>query len=307
MIFALKTGLALLDTDYFYSIEEQTSLFRFSSNRIVCAGDSLTRGAGGDGASYPSTLEALAGIQVLNRGYGGKASADIALHMGALKPEVTLLGGYIPASGAVSVTSINPPTGWRTEQNNETFPGILMGVEGRLIRATNNTWSFTRSSPGAAVDVPAGTEFVCTENTGDNDSITITWVGRNNYATDFAEVERDTETLNKWIGVYNKQHLVIGMTTTSGEPIGSDRARVIARVNSKLADTYQDCYLDILEYLVNQGLEDAGITPTEQDQIDITNGVMPISLRSDAVHLNAIGYQVVGRRIYQKLISLGWV
>ncbi len=293
--------------DFVYETKKLASVLRYSKNRIICAGDSLTQGAGGSGESYPSTLAQLTGLTALNRGYAGRASADIALHLGALRPTVSVAGGQIPESGSVAITSLEPNSGWRLGQNNETFPGILAGVEGSLVRASNNTWSFTRSASGSPVPVSDDSEFICTEHAGENDSITISWVGRNNYATEFAEVERDTELFNEWIGVYNKQHIVIGMTTTSGEVIGSNNYNTITRINAALHETYGDCYVDILDYLVKHGLEDAGITPTAGDITDIQNGVIPRSLRSDDVHLNAAGYPVVGRRIYQQLITLGWV
>lgn len=297
-----KAGL-----DYVYMRLENKSIPRYSNDRVVWAGDSLTEGVGGGGTTAPGVLASLSGLTVLNRGYAGRASADIALHMGVLVPLLSISGGQIPASGSVSVTEINPSNGYRLGQNNETFPGTLSGVPGNLIRASNNTWSFSRASAGSVVAVPDGTPFYCTEHAGEDDSITVTWVGRNNYATAFAEVERDTASFHEWVKPFNKQHIVIGMTTTDAEVIGSNNYIIITGINASLKETYNDCYIDMLDYLVSEGLMDAGITPTPGDITDIQNGVIPRSLRSDSTHLNAAGYTVAGKRVFQQLTELGWV
>lgn len=295
------------NAEYVYLTKKLTSQPRYSNRRIICAGDSLTAGAGGNGTSYPATLATLTGLTALNRGYAGRASADIALHMGALRPLLSVSNGKIPASGSVAVTTISPSSGWRLGQDGETFPGTLAGVPGKLMRAKNDTWSFTRTTAGDAVTVPDDSEFICTEHAGEDDSITVSWIGRNNYATAFAEVEKDTELFHEWVNVYNRQHIVIGMTTTAGEPMGSNNYKTITGINETLRRTYGDCYVDMLSYLVNNGLVDAGIMPTEGDSADIQMGIIPRSLRSDDVHLNAAGYSVAGKRIYQQMTLLGWV
>ena len=53
-------------------------------------------------------------------------------------------------------------------------------------------------------------------------------------------------------------------------------------------------------------LEDAGITPTEQDIEDINKGDIPSSLRIDAVHLTTKANQLVGKRIFEKGKILGY-
>ena len=64
---------------------------------------------------------------------------------------------------------------------------------------------------------------------------------------------------------------------------------------------------ELSQYLVEYGLQDAGITPTAQDLIDISNGVVPSSLRADAVHFTADGYTILAQQVYNKLEQLGWL
>jgi hypothetical protein len=45
-----------------------------------------------------------------------------------------------------------------------------------------------------------------------------------------------------------------------------------------------------------------------QDLIDVGNDVHPTSLRSDAIHLNATGYNnVIAPAVFDKMVSLGYV
>jgi lysophospholipase L1-like esterase len=46
--------------------------------------------------------------------------------------------------------------------------------------------------------------------------------------------------------------------------------------------------------------------PIAQDLIDIAIDVIPVSLRSDNIHLNAVGYTIVGQLIAAKITALGY-
>lgn len=65
-------------------------------------------------------------------------------------------------------------------------------------------------------------------------------------------------------------------------------------------------FADIRKYLLDYGLADNNITPTEQDNQDIQSGEIPSSLRYDAVHLNNYGYSVVAHQVYERGKFLGY-
>nr|QIQ10907.1 hypothetical protein GBDKHNIE_00002 [uncultured bacterium] len=154
--------------------------------------------------------------------------------------------------------------------------------------------------------VPDGTEFICTEHAGEDDSITVTWIGRNNFATAFYEVERDIELFEKWVKPHDKQHIVIGITLGSNETIGTNNYLTITSLNRRLAKRYGWRFIDMNSYLVNDGLADAGITPTAQDLTDIANGVIPTLLRSDAIYFLPVTYSLIGNKIFNTMKNLGW-
>ena len=73
-----------------------------------------------------------------------------------------------------------------------------------------------------------------------------------------------------------------------------------------MADYFGDHYLDIRDYLLEYGLADADVTPTQQDTTDISNGEIPTSLRIDTVHFNTAGYTVIANCVYKKGVELGY-
>ena len=67
-----------------------------------------------------------------------------------------------------------------------------------------------------------------------------------------------------------------------------------------LLQEYGDHFINVRKYLCSDGLADAELTATKQDTDDIAHGLVPSSLRStaDPSELNATGYKLVGKLIY---------
>ena len=78
-------------------------------------------------------------------------------------------------------------------------------------------------------------------------------------------------------------------------------------INTELQSHYGYHYLDVYHYLLEYGLSDCNITPTEQDKTDILSGVVPSSLRFDNVHLNKNGYSVIANLLAKKIKTLEWL
>lgn len=66
------------------------------------------------------------------------------------------------------------------------------------------------------------------------------------------------------------------------------------KLEKEFQNHYGKRYLNWREYLVNSGLNDAGIDATEQDKKDIEEGKCPTSLLSDGLHPNDIGHKIIG-------------
>ena len=65
-------------------------------------------------------------------------------------------------------------------------------------------------------------------------------------------------------------------------------------------------FLDIRRYILDFGLDDMSITPTDEDIADIAEGEIPRSLLNDNVHFNEMGYELISRLVYQKGKELGY-
>ena len=66
-------------------------------------------------------------------------------------------------------------------------------------------------------------------------------------------------------------------------------------------------FISLREYLSQYGLDDAGITPTEQDLSMMAQGQTPQSLLTDSVHYNSACKTVIGNMIYRKIKELNMI
>ena len=82
----------------------------------------------------------------------------------------------------------------------------------------------------------------------------------------------------------------------------------IDEINELFAKEFGEHCPDIYSYLLNDAMDEAGLTPTEEDKEMLKERRMPMSIRSDmAGHFNEAGYTMIGHEIYRKLRSLGYL
>ncbi|WP_215901807.1 hypothetical protein, partial [Acinetobacter soli] len=128
------------------------------------------------------------------------------------------------------------------------------------------------------------------EHLGD---IHIIWIGQNGPST--TRAISDAKAIIQRIEALSKRFIVISKPTSTD----ADDSLFFAEFGVR--------FIPIRKYMIKYGLSDANIEPTAQDLTDISNGIVPTSLRSDAVHWTAQGYTILGNQIFKKLIELGWV
>ena len=185
-------------------------------------------------------------------------------------------------------------------------PCSLNGVEGRIIW-NEDGYYFMRDRGGESVEVDAGTQIITygTNNFMDDD-IVIIWSGTNDGLGDASTDEELKSKMEELISnqkemlehANTENYIIIGLTAAYSN---------IEEINSILKDEYKEHFLDIKEYLVNNGLQDAGIEATENDQNEISHNRVPSSLLYDAIHFNSSGYKAIGNGVYKKLVSLGYI
>lgn len=281
---------------------------------IVCWGDSMTAGAGGNGRSYPLILGELltaAGstAKVVNAGVGGETSVTITARQGGTPFIVRVIDKIIPATitpVTIAFDQIDSQTVRPLLQGNGApgygFTGKLADVEGTisLVKPNGgNTWdaanyyTFTRKTVGAEVAVTRPETFYLDFANAHLGDIHIIWIGQNGPST--ARAITDAKAIIQRMEALNKRYIVISKPSSTA----ADDSIFFAEFGSR--------FLPIRKYMVEFGLEDAGITPTEQDLTDIANGTVPTSLRTDAVHWTAQGYTILANQIFKKLKELGWI
>jgi hypothetical protein len=131
--------------------------------------------------------------------------------------------------------------------------------------------------------------------TDEHDYLTILWAGRNNYA-DAATVKADIAEMVAALGHSN--YVVMSILNGAGGGIGTEAYNQITGLNNDLATLYAGNWLDIRAILV------AAYDPLQpQDVLDHADDIPPTSLRSDFLHLNDDGEQVVSDAILAYLAA----
>ena len=273
--------------------------------RIVCWGDSLTAGAGGNGTSYRTVLDSL--IQenhfITNGGVGGESVQSIAARQGG--NPIFVNDFTIPentTSTEIVIHDKNNNSVTLARQGTSALnPVYIDGVGGNISYDTNaSKYYFTRLTQGDELEVTDNTQIITSGMENNKDDLMIIWAGTNNKpnATTIQNVIDNIDSMIKYSS--NPNYIVIGLTSKYYMP-------EVEQVNEILAEKYGEHFLDIRTYILENGLADAEISPTEQDKTDIENGEIPTSLRSDDVHFNNYGYTIVGTQVYNKLITLGYI
>jgi len=129
--------------------------------------------------------------------------------------------------------------------------------------------------------------------------LVVIWAGRNNYddsdtvKADIAEMV-DQLTTDRFV--------VLSVLNMQTEPKGGGSLATINRLNQDLAKRYQGHYLDVRTTLVN-----AYDKSSAQDIADHDSDCTPSSLRSDKIHLNTAGYQLVSNMVLDFFKANKWV
>ncbi|MBQ6574607.1 MAG: SGNH/GDSL hydrolase family protein [Lachnospiraceae bacterium] len=269
--------------------------------RIICWGDSLTVSLDQKSA-FPDILRDLSGCEVINYGVESESTAMIAMREGGLR--VNVKATVIPADTTLI------PVFLRTEDNGHVYfldngdggvnPCTISGIEGELSKL-NGSYYFKRARKGERLSVDEGTQFkTFAMNDAREDDVLVIFAGTNDIpdkksAASIIRLERAMLD-----AVSCKRFVIVGLTYAGGIP-------EIDAVNEELSKEFGDNFLDIRKYMLAYGLEDAGITPTQQDMDDIAKGEIPSSLRSDYVHGNRHYHRLLGQQVYRRMQYLGYL
>lgn len=254
---------------------------QMQSRNIVAWGDSLTAGAGSSGpnASYPAVAARLLGDgrTVENRGVGTQTSTQIAARQGGVPILVTVADNRLDTRSAITAKSVNVL--YAGGDYVGTVDGTLCGARGTISTDSDGNWTW--NGDAAAEPCPANSQFSPADAAETYPRTQWLLLGRNGPQRGHT-VDADIAAMIKTFG--HERYLVGPILPGDDTPaIRAD----IARVNAILSRTYGTRYVDALTPMLKAANGSAG------DQEDVANGVVPRSLRVDAVHLNDKGYAIL--------------
>ncbi|MEJ6555291.1 hypothetical protein PQI51_09705 [Microbacterium esteraromaticum] len=207
--------------------------------------------------------------------------------------------------------------------NTASLDAVIAGIPGSFSRVSGTqatgvaTIAFTRSTPGTATSVPAGTVIRSTEGNMLRDRVQTIWVGRNDVAfaapTHATGARAAVRAMVEHLTPTLKRFLIIGVTTRTTEGTTATGATLDSRnrvleINSALRDAYPAQFVDIRRHIIDNGLTLVGITPTQADLDAIAADTIPPSLSPDGTHFTPECRQlVIAPFIVAELRARGWI
>jgi hypothetical protein len=204
---------------------------------------------------------------------------NIVIQWGDDSPQVDILYQSVKALGGTNSAA--------------SLRGRLAATEGTITTDGGGSQLFTRSHQGGAVAVPYATPFIPGDAT--TRDIQWIWAGRNNADTPDTVL---SDIASMADGIAGNRYL-IGSILPSAEDTIATR-QTISALNATLATRHQQRHVDLLAALIAASDQTAG------DQQDAAAGLVPRSLRSDALHLNDQGYAIIAAAWVAATIAMGW-
>lgn len=280
------------------------SLIPKYKDEIVCWGDSLTAGGG-----WTSTLQTLSGKTVINAGTGGENVYTITSRQGA---DVMMINNITIPDDTSPVTIATYSEGIPTYFGNKATPLLqggsshinpvtVNGVEctlswtGSNYADTSGVWTLKRNTSGEGIVIDRPTAIVTKADRENNGPyLMIIYMGQNGGYTDNAELIQKHKLM---IDHANAKHTII-LGLSSGSSISR------ADYENAMRNEFGRYFISLREYLSTYGLEDAGLTPTEEDITAMSSGTVPPQLLSDSVHYTSACKTVIGNMIYKRCREL---
>jgi lysophospholipase L1-like esterase len=277
---------------------------------IAFFGDSLTAGTGG--TPYGDFVgRAMPDAAIATFAIGGQTSEQICARQGGIPIKLSVQGGSFSGTRPVNITKISTEFLSTPASHQEyTSKGTLLGVDCTVKRLAQfgssrvETYTVTPDVP-SNVTIPADSVFVPGESIKYEDAIQVLWMGRNNNAKTFVEdAMTDIEASISHIRD-PKRYIVLGILTAVNETEGTTLHAVINKLNDQLRAKYGKNFVEMTPPTADE-LRAISYVSSQKDNSEISNGTFPQGLRSDRVHLNDSGYQVIANRVVAKLNELNY-
>ncbi|EPE97306.1 SGNH/GDSL hydrolase family protein [Rhizobium grahamii] len=173
--------------------------------------------------------------------------------------------------------------------------GTLVGIKGSISADAAGNWSFTRRSAGDSAGVPYSATFLLDDAIATRGDVQWIWAGRNNASAPATVMSDIAAMANR---VARGRYLVGSILAAASDT--PEVMQQISELNAALKTVYQNQFVDLRAALQSAANQTSG------DQEDVATGLVPRSLRADAIHLNDQGYAVVAAAWAGATIAQGW-
>ncbi len=184
-----------------------------------------------------------------------------------------------------------------------TYTGPVMGKPGLTLVSLAADFAAPTSIRGPFIldwTHPGGATALSLRTHTDRDANTfIFWMGRNNNARPH-EVYADLRDAVAHIKSLNSRFLIVSVTNGGGESLGSPYYYGTVNLNHLLRQEFPDNFVDARTATLRAASADTNA------QLDRAADIPPRSLRSDNVHFNDAGQQLIAELLAAELASRGW-
>ncbi len=289
-------------------------------------GDSLTIGTGGTRPLGEWVGDVFPERPVFNDGINGQVALSIAIRQGGIPLTLSVAGGKFNGAKPVVVTKISneflsTPLNANVYSRTGTLAGVKCTITRKFLPEVGERYTvepIAESEGEAATDPPAeqpvdieipdDSVFEFDDAVRLRTATQVFWYGRN----DMTESKPDTDILVAIKGSVDymaepRRYLVLGILLAATENKGTDRYAKVTAFNDQLKMLYGDSYVTMAPPTDSE-MKDIGYTPTAEDLADIENGNFPTRMRAanktDEIHLNNFGYQIIANRVVKKIRDL---
>lgn len=286
---------------------------------VSCWGNSLTRGVGVNESyskAFPYVLyELLDGRKVINCGVGGENSIAIASRQGCLpnivkpfiipadtsKTEIEITDIYGEPAGILKQggSALDPIT-QQYVNTSQINPCTIQNIAGNLTYESGRYY-FSRSENGETVNVTKPVPLITYAMSALRNNINVIWLGTNGGFTTSTELIEIIRTMVEYMKPITKKYIVIGI-----HHLVSTVTETFDTLEKSMITAFGRHYINERKYMIEYGLSDAGITPTEEDSNAISQGKIPPSLLYDDVHYNDKGYNIIANLVNNRGKELGY-
>lgn len=263
---------------------------------IIFWGDSLTMGTGGNGITYPKKVSEILGLKCLNCGVGGETANTIACRQGG-NNIVLPIGSVNRTFGKDELKDVFGDKVKPLLQSNGNGSGNVIFVNGQKCTLSYDSNGYTISGyDGEDLTVPTLATFNGSKYTA---KFTVIFVGQNgSYAYGDTSINARIGIIDSMIShIGNNNYLILGLHTGSGDLYDPDSVKMLEHYGNRFFHTRKE--------MIENGLALAGLTPTTQDEEDISINKVPTSLLSDGIHFNSDGYSALGILVANRIKSYG--